>query len=54
MVDFKPAWDKQTGEKLPHLVPETHFTHPYFRDAITNKPPTRGGAASAAKTEKEG
>lgn len=25
MADFKHAWDKRTGEKLPYKVPETHF-----------------------------
>lgn len=24
-AEFKHAWDKRTGEKLPYKVPETHF-----------------------------
>lgn len=23
--EFKYAWDRRTGEKLPYKVPETHF-----------------------------
>lgn len=25
MADFVPAWDRRTGQKLTHPVPESHF-----------------------------
>lgn len=57
MGEFKPAWDRRTGEQLPYLVPKAHFKHPWFKDRIVSKPPKPGGIADQgvpAATKKEG
>lgn len=35
-VEFKYAWDKKTGDKLPYKVPETHFD--IFPDTLSPTP----------------
>lgn len=38
-VEFKYAWNKRTGEKLPYKVPETHFS--IFPDTLSPTPMQR-------------
>lgn len=35
-VEFKNAWNKKTGKKLEHKVPETHFR--IFPDTLSPTP----------------
>ena len=35
-VEFKHAWDRRTGEKLPYKVPETHFE--IFKETLSPTP----------------
>lgn len=35
-AEFKHAWDKRTGDKLPYKVPETHFD--IFPDTLSPTP----------------
>ena len=52
------AYDKRTGKKLPHRVPEKWFELPKFRDHLRKTPIQKAREAdtkaSAAASKKEG
>lgn len=45
------AWDKRTGKRVPHLVPEHHIGHKIFGPNLVPKPPVKkaGNTDSAGK-----
>lgn len=47
------AWDKNTGEKLPHLVPKHWIGHPALGKDLTATQPKGTAAQSASKTTKK-
>lgn len=47
------AWDKKTGEKLPHLVPEHWIGHPTLGKDLTTTQPAPTAAKSVSKTTKK-
>lgn len=51
------AWDKRTGKRVPHLVPEHHIGHKIFGPHMVPKPPAKKAAttdtAGKAATKKE-
>lgn len=49
------AWDKRTGKRVPHLVPEHHIGHKIFGPNLVSKPPVKkaGNTDTAGKTAKK-
>lgn len=51
------AWDKQTGKRVPHLVPEEHIGHKFLGPNLVPTPPKKRvvkpekSAGEAAKPE---
>ena len=60
-MPFLPAYDRRTGRKLPHFVPEHWFDHPVLgqhvrrtpRNAAANKKNTTPQAPAAGDNKKE-
>lgn len=50
MAEFVAAYDKRTGEKLPHPVPEHWLTHPVL-GANLSKTPRQKAADKKKETE---
>lgn len=51
---FRDAYDKNTGKKLPHQVPEDHFRiFPHLRMTPVQKAQEKAATAGQATTKKE-
>lgn len=49
---FVPAYNKKTGEKLSHLVPERHIDHPVLGRNLSRLPSQKKKARKAAPAPK--
>ena len=47
-MPFLPAYDRRTGRKLPHFVPEHWFDHPVLGQHVRRTP--RNAAATKKNT----
>lgn len=48
MARFVPAYDRRTGRKLPHFIPEAWFDHPVLGQHVRRTP--RNAAANRTTT----
>lgn len=43
------AWNKDTGKRLPRLIPEHYIGHPVLGPNLINHPPEKRGDSSVNK-----
>lgn len=48
MSRFVAAYDTQTGQKLPHLVPEHHIDHPVLGKRLSRLPSAKARKKAAS------